>query len=81
MDEKTMVNDILAGVKSDLTAYQTAISESENMNLRQTFQQIRNNDESFQYELFKIAQSKGYYKPAQKASATDVETVKTELQQ
>ena len=63
MDEKTMVNDILAGVKSDLTAYQTAISECENMNLRQTFQQIRNNDESFQYELFKIAQSKGYYIP------------------
>ena len=25
MDEKTMVNDILAGVKSDLTAYQTKI--------------------------------------------------------
>ena len=81
MDEKTMVNDILAGVKSDLTAYQTAISESENMGLRQTFQQIRNNDESFQYELFKIATSKGYYKPAQKASQTEVETVKTELQQ
>ena len=79
MDEKTMVNDILSGVKSDLTAYQTAISESENMGLRQTFQQIRNNDESFQYELFKIA--KGYYKPAQKASQTEVETVKTELQQ
>ena len=55
MEEKTMVNDILSGVKSDLTAYQTAISESENMNLRQTFQQIRNNDESFQYELFKVA--------------------------
>ena len=27
MDEKTMVNDILSGVKSDLTAYQTAITE------------------------------------------------------
>ena len=81
MDEKTMVNDILSSIKSDLTAYQTAISESENMNLRQTFQQIRNNDESFQYELFKIAQTKGYYKPAQKASTTEVETVKTELQQ
>lgn len=81
MDEKTMVNDILSGVKSDLTAYQTAITESENMNLRQAFQQIRNNDESFQYELFKIAQTKGYYKPAQKATTTEVETVKTELQQ
>ena len=81
MDEKTMVNDILSRVKSDLTAYQTAISESENMGLRQTFQQIRNNDESFQYELFKIAQAKGYYKPAQKASQTEEETEKTELQQ
>ena len=76
-----MINDILSGVKSDLTAYQTAISESENMNLRQTFQQIRNNDESFQYELFKIAQTKGYYKPAQKATVTEINQVKTELQQ
>ena len=81
MEEKTMVNDILSGVKSDLTAYQTAISESENMNLRQTFQQIRNNDESFQYELFKVAETKGYYKPAQKSTSTEIETVKTELQQ
>ena len=81
MDEKTMVNDILGGLKADLTAYQTAISESENMNLRQTFQQIRNNDESFQYELFKIAESKGYYKPAQKATTTEISTVKNELEQ
>ena len=81
MDEKTMVNDILSNVKADLTAYQTAISESENMNLRQTFQQIRNSDESFQYELFKVANAKGYYKPAQKATVTEVQTLKTELQQ
>lgn len=79
MDEKTMVNDILSNVKSDLTAYQTAISESENMGLRQVFQQIRNSDESFQYELFKIAQTKGYYKPAQKATVTEIQTVKDEL--
>ena len=81
MDEKTMVNDILASVKSDLTAYQTAISETENMQLRQTFQQIRNNDESFQYELYKVANTKGYYKPAQKATTTEIQTVKSELQE
>lgn len=80
MDEKTMVNDILSGVKSDLTAYQTAISEAENMNLRQTFQEIRDGDECFQFELFKIAQTKGYYKPAQKASPMEINTVKSELQ-
>ena len=40
MDEKTMVNDVLGSVKADLGAYQTAISESENIQLRQVFQQI-----------------------------------------
>ncbi|MCI9000854.1 MAG: spore coat protein [Clostridia bacterium] len=80
MDEKTMVNDILGGVKSDLTTYQNAISECENMTLRQTLQQIRNNDESFQYELFKIAETKGYYKPAAKATVTEIDTVKNALQ-
>ena len=75
-----MVNDILGRVKAYFTSYQNSISECENMQLRQTFQQIRNNDESFQYELFKIAQSKGYYVPAQKATTTEISTVKTELQ-
>ena len=81
MDEKTMVNDILAGVKSGLTTYQTVISETENMQLRQTIQQIRNGDESFQYELFKIAQTKGYYKPAAQATQTEINSVQSELQQ
>ena len=81
MDEKTMVNDILGSVKADLTAYQIAISETENMQLRQTFQQIRNNDECFQYELYKVANTKGYYQPAQKATVTEVQTVRTELQE
>ena len=80
MDEKTMVNDILSGLKADLTAYQTAISETENVGLRQTFQQIRNSDEAFQYELFKVAASKGYYKPAQKATTTEIQTVKNDVQ-
>ena len=30
MNEKVMVNDILSNVKSSLTAYQTAITETEN---------------------------------------------------
>ena len=81
MDEKTMVNDILEATKAELTTYQGVISEAENMQLRQTVQQIRNNCESFQYELFKIAQTKGYYKPAQQATVTEINTVKTELEQ
>ena len=80
MDEKTMVNDILDNVKASLTTYQGVISEAENMQLRQTIQQIRNSDESFQYELFKVAQTKGYYKPAAPATITEIQSVKNELQ-
>ena len=80
MNEKIMVNDILSGVKSSLTTYQNAIAECENMELRQTLQQIRNNDESFQYELFKVAQAKGYYKPASKATVTEIDEEKNNLQ-
>ena len=80
MDEKTMVNDILEGVKSGLKTYQGVISEAENMQLRQTIQQISNNEESFKYELFKVAQTKVYYKPAQSATPTEILTVKNELQ-
>ena len=81
MDEKTMVNDILAGVKSELTTYQGVISEAENMQLRQTIQQIRNSDESFQYELFKVAETKGYYTPAAKATMTEIADLKKQLEQ
>lgn len=77
MEEKYMVNDILAGVKAGLTSYQTAITESENTQLRQMLQQTRNNDETFQYELFKVAQTKGYYTPAAKATQNEIDTVKS----
>lgn len=81
MDEKTMVNDVLSNIKMMLSRYQNVIAETENIQIRQVIQQIRNNDESFQYELFKIATSKGYYKPAAKATVTEIDTVKNEMQQ
>ena len=81
MEEKTMVNDILDNTKTELTTYQGIISETENMQLRQTLQQLRNNCESFQYELFKVAQTKGYYQPAQSATQTEIDTIKAQLQQ
>lgn len=81
MDEKTMVNDILNGTKAELTTYQDVITETDNMQLRSTIQQIRNNCESFQYELYRIAQNKGYYKPAEQATSQEIEQVKNELEQ
>lgn len=80
MDEKTMVNDILEAKKAELTTYQGVITETENMQLRATVQQMRNNCENFQYELFKVAQTKGYYKPAESATPQEINKVKTELQ-
>lgn len=80
MDEKTMVNDVLSEIKSELSIYENVITETENMQLRQIFQQIRNNGEAFQYELFKIAETKGYYKSAEKATVTEISTVKDELE-
>ena len=81
MDEKTMVNDILNGTKEELKTYQGVITETDNMQLRSTIQQIRNNSESFQYELYRVAQSKGYYKPAEQATPQQITQVKTELEQ
>lgn len=80
MDEKTMVNDVLSNVKSELGTYQTAISEAANQELRQTMQAIRNSSEAFQYELFKVAQTKGYYQPAAQATPMEINDVKNQLQ-
>lgn len=79
MEEKYMVNDALESVKSELVKYQGIISETENMQLRQTIQQMRNNSESFQYELFKVAESKEYYIPAQIANPQEINKVKTDV--
>lgn len=79
MDEKYMVNDALDSVKNSLTTYQGAINECANMQLRQTLQQLRNDGESFQYEVFKVAQAKGYYTPAQAANPAEITTVKNEV--
>ena len=80
LQDKTMVNDALSMVKSSLTFYANTISECANPNLRSTIQQIRNSCEASQYELYKLAQAKGYYKPAMLADDADVQQVRTQLQ-
>ena len=80
MEEKYMVYDILEGTKNDIKTYSEAITESANMNLRQTIQNIRNTTESFQYELFKLAESKGYYIPAEPAKPNEIDKIKQNIQ-
>lgn len=79
INEKIMVNDVLSSVKSNLTFYANTISECANPTLRSTIQQIRNNDEASQYELFQMAQAKGYYKPAIPAKDDEVQQTKSQL--
>jgi spore coat protein CotF len=79
LEEKAMVNDALSAVKSELTFYSSAISECSNTNLRSTLQQIRDNCETSQYELYQLASSKGYYVPAAQADNSEIQQVKSEV--
>ncbi|MDD2418263.1 MAG: spore coat protein [Oscillospiraceae bacterium] len=81
LQDKVMINDALSMVKSSLTFYANAISECANLELRSTYQQIRNNCETTQYDLFKLAETKGFYKPASMANDNEIQQVKSELQQ
>ncbi len=80
LQEKEMVNDALSAVKSELTFYANAISECSNEKLRSALQQIRNGCETSQYELYQLASSKGYYKPAAQASDSEIQQVKSQAQ-
>ena len=80
MNEKDMVLDILTGTKAGIAGYAKSITECADPALRQTFQQMRDGDEQFQYDLYKIAQQKGYYKAAGPANQSDLSEVKAFLQ-
>jgi len=80
MNEKDMVMDILSGVKASIGGYAKMITECGDQNLRQTFQKMRDGDEKFQYDLYKIAEQKGYYVPGATANTIEVSELKTKLQ-
>ncbi|MCL2501091.1 MAG: spore coat protein [Defluviitaleaceae bacterium] len=79
MNEKDIVLDVLSGVKSSITGYATFISETANPQLRQTFQQMRDGDEKFQYDLYKIASQKGYYVCSPDANQSDLNNIRASL--
>ncbi|OKZ57187.1 MAG: hypothetical protein BHV99_02275 [Clostridium sp. 26_21] len=80
MEEKTMINDIIEDLKFSIKDYQNAICECENIGLRQTLQQIRNNEESLQYDLIKIANLKRYSNPSPKAEIKDIDNLRKQIQ-
>jgi spore coat protein CotF len=79
MQEKDIVLDVLGGAKASLAHYATFITETANPTLRQTFQQMRDGDEKFQYDLYKIAEQKGYYVCSPSASQQDLSNIKSSL--
>ena len=81
MNEKDIINDYLAGLKSSLTGYATAISETDNPQLRQTLQQLRDQDEKRQYQVYQVAKQKGYYQPADPASINEISNVRNQVSQ
>ena len=79
MEEKYMVNDILENSKNEIKNYTDSILECSNIELRQTIQSIRNTQESFQYELFKLAVSKGYYTPDEISKPEEINKTKIQI--
>ena len=76
MEEKYMVNDTLQNSKEFVKALDEAILDSSNQELRQMLILMRNSAESFDGELRKIAESKGYYFPSPKADESEVVALK-----
>lgn len=76
MLERYMVNDVLSQVNSSLGTYAGVIAQASCPEFRKTIQDIRNSCETFQYDLYKVAQAKGYYQPAEMATPEEVATVK-----
>ncbi|ATD55399.1 spore coat protein [Clostridium chauvoei] len=79
MKEKDIMNDYLSMINSSLVNYANVIAQTDNQELRQTIQQMRNEDEIRQYSIYQKAKEKGYYKPAQPAAQNDINTIKSEL--
>lgn len=81
MNEKDMVLDILTGIKASIINYTKMIGECSNLNLRQMFQQMRNEAEETQYNLYKVAEKKGYYIASPKDTEYEIQNLKTKLTQ
>ena len=81
MTEKTMVADTLTGINGELVRYGEMISQTENMQLKQTLKQMRSQCEMSQEEIYRIARARGYYVPEAKADQEEVAHVRSILNQ
>ena len=80
LNDKVMVADVLAGMDASLSKYAGMIAQTDNLDLRNTIEQIRNKDEKAQFELYTIAKNKNFHQPAPIVSTEEIQRVKQGLQ-
>jgi spore coat protein CotF len=76
MQEQAMVTDALNSINNGIKSLSDMITQTENQELRQTLQQMRNQTETCQYELYTIAKNKNYYQPARQVSQQEISELK-----
>jgi hypothetical protein len=79
MQDRDVFMDVLAGTKHSINCYTNAIMETSNQQLRSTWQTLRNEAEQLQYQIYQMAEQKGYYIPAPPANPQDIQKVKSTL--
>ncbi|MDR7871287.1 MAG: spore coat protein [Tissierellaceae bacterium] len=79
MRDQDMVNDILSGAKASISSYTVAITECSNQTLRSTLQTLRDEAEQMQYQIYQMAEQKGWYKSAPQANQNDIQQIKSGL--
>ncbi|GAA4299358.1 spore coat protein [Anaerocolumna aminovalerica] len=79
MQEQAMVTDALNSINNGIKSLSDMITQTDNQELRQTLQQMRNQSETCQYELYTIAKSKNYYQPAKQVSQQEIADVKNTI--
>lgn len=80
MNEKQAVADTLSSTNAIINMLTYSVMQSNNKNLRDTFQNARNQMEALQWEIYLIAKQNGYYMPAAPAGQADIDAVKQAVQ-
>lgn len=79
MQDREILLDLLSGTKHSINCYTNAIMEGSNQQLRSTFQTLRDEAEQMQYQLYQMAEQKGYYHSAPGANQNDIQHIKQSL--
>ena len=79
MREQDIINDVLEGTKASINSYTHGIVEASSQQLRSTLQTLREEAEQIQYQIYQIAEQKGYYTPAPTANSNDINQIKNTL--